>query len=140
MASAAADAFFSCGENKSRRPTERPAAQQVDVQMVHGLAAIRPVVYHHAIALGEHLGAGNLRRNPQQVTEQWTVAFCSFGQRDDVFARRNEHMHRRRRMNVRKGVSKLILEHSGRGNASFNDLAKQATHSDTSVQDVVSLR
>jgi predicted Zn-dependent protease len=43
-------------------------------------------------------------------------------------------------MKVREGVALLVLVDGGGGYASVNDLAKEATHSDTSVQDGVSLR
>src|ERR1039458_5141806 len=40
-------------------------------------------------------------------------------------------------MNVRKGVALVVLVDGGGGNASINDLAKEATHSGNSVQERV---
>ena len=108
--------------------------------MIHGLAAVRAGVDHHAIALGEAFVAGNLGRGPQQMAEQRAIPLIAFGQRGDMFARRDQHMHRRLRIDVGKGVALLVLVDGGGGNASFNDLAEKATHGDTSVQELVSLR
>jgi len=119
----------------SGRPTVRSASEQVQMEMIHGLAAILAGIHHHAVALDEAAVPGDLRGCPQQVTEQRTIIQIGIGQRVDVFARHYEHMHRRLRMKVRKGVAKLVLENRGRGNASFNDLAENTIHGGTSVQE-----
>ena len=92
--------------------------------MVNGLAAIRARIQHYAVAFGEPLCAGDLSRDPQQVTKQGTVALIGIGHGDNMLARRNQHVHRRLRIDVGKGVAQLVLENGGRGNASFNDLAE----------------
>ena len=128
-------ALFVFAGNLSRGPGERASAEQVDVEMIHGLAAVLAGVDHHAVALGQALLAGDLGGGPQQVAEQRAVALIGIGQRGDVFARRHQHMHRRLRVNVREGVAELVLVDRRGGDASVNDLAKEATHSETSVQD-----
>jgi hypothetical protein len=110
----------------------------VDVEMIHGLAAVLAGVDHHAVAPKEAFVTGDLRRGPQQVAEQRAIPFNAVGQRLNVFTRRYQHMHRRLRVNVREGVTLLVLVDGGGGDASVNDFAKEATHSDTSVQDGVS--
>src|ERR1700721_2294798 len=45
-----------------------------------------------------------------------------------MYARHNENMHRRLRVNVRKGIALLILVHSRARNASIHNLAKEAAH------------
>jgi hypothetical protein len=107
------------------------------VEMVHGLAAVFAGVDHHAVSFAEALVAGDLGCGPQQVAEQGLVALAALGQRDDVLARGHENMHRRLRMKVGEGVAQLVFVDSGGGNASVNDLAKEATHSETIVQDGV---
>jgi len=122
-------------ENLSRRPGERAAAEQVDVEMIHGLAAVLAGVDYHAVAVGEAFVAGDPRRGPQQVAEQRAVPFGAVGQRRNVFARRDQHMHRRLRVKIREGVALLVLVDGGGGYASVNDLAKEATHGAFSVQE-----
>jgi hypothetical protein len=127
------------GRSLSRRPAARAAAQQVYVEMIHGLAAVRAGVDDHPIALGEALGAGNLGDGPEQVAEESAVTLFALGQRDDVLAGSDQHMYRRLRMKVREGVALIVLVDGGRGYASVNDLAKEATHGETSVQERDSL-
>jgi hypothetical protein len=40
-------------------------------------------------------------------------------------------------MNVRKGVAEIVLVDGGGGNASFDDLAEEATHNASSLQEQV---
>ena len=128
---------FLAGESEdlSRRPSARAAAQQVNVEMIDGLATIRTGVDDHPIAPGEAFGAGDLGGGPQQVSEQSAVTLLALSQRGDVLAGRNQHMHGRLRMKVREGVALLVLVNGGGGNAPVNDLAKEATHGETSVQE-----
>src|ERR1035438_5572702 len=91
----------------SRRPSERTAAEQMDVEVIDGLAAVFARVDHHTIALGQPLGAGYLCRSPQQVTKQRAVVLIGFGYRGDVPARRHQHMDGSLRMYVRKGVAEV---------------------------------
>ena len=103
--------------------------------MIHGLAAILAGIDHHAVAVGEAFVAGDPRRGPQQVAEQRAVPFGAVSQRRDVLARRDQHMHRRLRVKVREGIALLVLVDGGGGDASINDLAKEATHGAFSVQE-----
>ena len=94
------------------------------MEMIHALAAVLAGIDHHAVAPGEAFVTGDLRRGPQQVAEQRAVLFGAISQRRNVFARRDQHMHRRLRVKVREGVALLVLVDGGGGNASVNDLAK----------------
>ncbi len=106
--------------------------------MIDGLAAVCAVVDDHAITLGEAFGTGNFGHGTQQMAKQRLVAFIAIGQRRDVFPRGQQHMHGRLRVDVGKGVAQLVLVNGGGGDASFNDLAEEATHGETSVQELVS--
>ena len=129
-------ALFARTENLTWRPGERAAAEQVDVEMIHALAAVFSGVEHQAVALGgETLVAGNLRGGPQQVAEQRAITRIGIVQRADVFAGRHEHMHGRLRVKVREGVAQLVFVDRGGGYASVNDFAKEATHNASSVQE-----
>ena len=103
--------------------------------MIHGLAPVFAGVDDHAIAFGEPLGARDVGRGPEQMAEQRAIVFLALGERNDVFARGQQNMHRSLRMNVRKGIALLVLIDGGGGDTSVNDLAKEATHSAFSVQE-----
>ncbi len=92
--------------------------------MIHSLPAVLAGVYHDAVALGQAFELGNFFRRAKQMTEQRAIARIALGQRSDVPARHNEHMHRRFRMDVRKGVAELVLVHSSRRDGPLDDLAK----------------
>ena len=110
------------------------------MEMIDGLSAVGAGVDHQAIALGQTLVAGNLGGGPQQVAEQLAIRLIRFVHRGNVFARCHQHMDRRLGVEVGEGVARLVLVDRRGGNASVNDLTKDATHNDTSVQDGVSLR
>jgi len=93
-------------KNLTRRPGERAAAKQVDVEMIHALAAVFSGIEYQAIALGgEALVTGNLRGGPKQMAEQRAITRIGIIQRADVFAWRHQHMHGRLRVKVREGVT-----------------------------------
>jgi hypothetical protein len=127
--------LFLCAGSLSWWPVHGASAEQVEVEMIHGLAAILAGIDHHAVAVGEAFVAGDPRRGPQQVAEQRAVPFGAVSQRRNMFARRDQHVHRRMRVNVREGVALLVLVDGGGGDASINDLAKEATHGAFSVQE-----
>lgn len=54
----------------TRRPGQLLASDDVQVQVVNGLAALGPVVYDHAVALAEALLAGDLAGSPAERGKQ----------------------------------------------------------------------
>ena len=105
------------------------------MEMLHGLAAVGAGVYRNAVALGQAFEPGDFACRPEQVAEQGAIFGAGFSQRGNVFARHHQHMHRRLRVQVRKSVAELVLVNRRRGNDAFSDLAKEATHSESSVQE-----
>ena len=103
--------------------------------MFDGLAAVLAGVDHDAIALMEVPGAGDFSRDPEQVSEQGAMGPFTLGERGDVFARGHQHMNRSLRTEVGKPVAEFVLIDGGGGDASFNDLAEEATHNANSVQE-----
>ena len=101
--------------------------------MVDGLAAVFAGVNHGAVALGQSFLAGDHCHDPEQMAEQRGVLDRCFGERADVLARDNQHMHGGVGMNVGEGDTLLVLEDAGGGDASVDDLAEQAGHIETSV-------
>ena len=64
------------------------------------------------------------------------MILARFRKRSDVFARHNQHMHRRLGINVGERVALLILINGSGRNAPFEDLAEDAIHSAFSVQEL----
>lgn len=105
------------------------------MQMIHRLPAVVAGVDDHAVALAEALVASDLRCSPEKVAEQGGVMCASFGEGDDVLARRDEDVHRRLRIDVGEGIALLVFIDRGGRNTSLDDFAEKATHDGTSVQD-----
>ena len=59
--------------------------------------------------------------------------FACFGQRNEVFAGRDQEMYGGLGVNIGKGVTAVVLIFGIRRNASLNDLAEKAGHDRTSV-------
>src|ERR1039458_7446812 len=118
-------------------PGHGTAAEQVQVEVVNGLAAVRAGVYDNAVALGKLFDSCNLCRCRQQLTEHQCVTNLGVAERVDVLARHDEHMRWRLGMQVGEGVAELILVNRLGRDGSFNDFAEGATHSGTSVQERV---
>jgi hypothetical protein len=103
------------------------------MEMIHSLSAIFPGIHNNAISIVKAFAPGNLRSRPQQMTEQGTPFLIDIIHGPDVFARNNQHVNRRLGVKIGKSVAKLILVNGSGGNASLNDLAEEAAHSETSV-------
>jgi hypothetical protein len=101
--------------------------------MVYGLATVFAGVDYGAVAAAESFLAGNFCHYPEQVAEQWNVFGCCFGERDDMPARDDEHMHGGMRVNVGEGDALLIFVDTRGGDASVEDLAEEAAHGSSSV-------
>jgi hypothetical protein len=108
----------------SRGPGEGAAAEQVDVEMVDGLAAVMAGVENDAVAAGEFLFAGNLGGGPEQVAEQRGMVRTGISEGCEMFARNDEHVDGRLRVDVGEGVTQRVLI-DGRGrDASIDDFAE----------------
>ena len=101
--------------------------------MLNGLAAVFASIDDGAVALGQSFLAGDLGDYPEQMSEQRSVLDRCFGERADVLARDNQHMHGGVGMNVGEGDTLLVLEDADGGDASVDDFAEQAGHIETSV-------
>jgi len=64
---------------------------------------------------------------------QRLVGFSGNSHGIDMLAGHDEHVDRGLRVNVGKGVALLVLVDGRGGNASVDDLAKQAIHGESSV-------
>jgi len=108
------------------------------MQMIYRLSAIIARIDDDAVAFGQPLFPGEIRRNPQQMPQQRGMLLACLGQRNKMLARRNQQVHWRLGMNIREGITPVVLVLRRRRNASINDLAKKAAHNRNSLQESVS--
>lgn len=104
------------------------AAEQVQMEMVYGLAAVLADIDDHAIAGIKFFLAGDFGRSPQEMAEQSAVFGGRLGEGGDVLARNDEQMHRSLGVDVGEGEALLVLVDAGRGDASIGDFAEKAAH------------
>lgn len=114
-------------------PCQGAAAEQVDVDVVHGLATIGSGIDDGAVSVSESFGARNLCRGPLKVAQQFLLFFLSMSDGRDMFSRNDEDVHGRLRLYVCKGVAMIILVDGFGGNASIDNLAEYATHDEEST-------
>jgi len=98
-----------CSKNLSWRPGHGASAQQVDVQMFDGLAAIRAGVDHQTVAIGQMLFFGDLTGCQQQMAQQCCILLTTAVKRSHMLTRNHQNVHRSLRINVCKGVAVFVL-------------------------------
>jgi hypothetical protein len=103
-----------------------PAAEQVQVQMMHGLAAFISGVHDDAISALQLLIAGNLRRRSHQVTKQRSIICHRLRLRCDVLLRNDQDVRGSLRIDIRKADRQFVFVHSVCWNRASDDFAKQA--------------
>lgn len=110
--------------------------------MADRLSAIWPDVHHYSIALREVLLPRQLAGDAMQMTDQGllVLALAHLSQRSNVLLRNHQHMHRRRRVDVRKGQRLLVFIELLCGNLAVGDLAEDAirTHALSMTRDTAS--
>ena len=92
-------------------PGHGAAAEQVDVEVVYGLAPVGSGVNDGAVAVGQAFSFGDLLGHGVEVAEQVSVGFLGFSERVDVFAGYYEDVGGRLGMNVAEGVGPIIFEY-----------------------------
>jgi len=105
------------------------------VQVIDRLSAIVARIDDDSVAFGQPLFARKIRRDPQQMPQQRGMLLACLGQRNKMLPRCNQQVHRRLRMNIREGITPVVLVLRHRRNASINDLAEEAAHNRNSVQE-----
>ena len=104
------------------------------MEMVHGLAAVGAGVEDYTVSVGEAFGLGDLGCGPEEMAQELFVVGVGFGEGDDVLARGDEDVDWGLRMDVGEGVALVVLVDGGGGNGAVDDLAEEAGHGVTSVQ------
>lgn len=107
-----------------------PSSQQMQVQMIDGLPAIRPGVHHDTKSLGEILLRRQFCSGCHELAEENCVVGTGLRERGDVFARDDEQVHGRLRMNVGERYAGFIFIELLRGDFAANDFAEYAVHGD----------
>jgi len=107
-----------------------PAAQQVNVEMVDSLAAVRAGVDDQAVAVGEVLGAGDFHGCGEEMAEHGGVLRRGMGVGGEVLLGDEQDMDRRLRIDVREGEDVVILIEALGGDGTGCDFAEEAIHKD----------
>ena len=106
-----------------------PPTQQVDMQVVNGLAAIRPVVDHQPVAIRQPQLPRYLACCGEQLAEHGRIFRRGMRVRGKVLLGNKQHMHRRLRVDIRKGQHIIILIEVLGGDGAGGDFAEEAVHS-----------
>ena len=93
----------------ARRPVHLAPAEDVQMQVIHGLAAFRTSVYDHAETSGQRLFRRYLSSDAHQVAEQRFVLFHGVRLRLDVLLRHDEQVHWSNRLDVAEGDALLVF-------------------------------
>lgn len=106
-------------------PPQALAAQDVQVQVKHGLAAIAVGVDHHPVAIFcDTLLAGNFLRREQHFAQQALILWRGLIQRADDFVGHNQNVGGRGGRNIAEGRHVLILIHNLRRNFAPGNFCK----------------
>jgi len=105
------------------------------MKMLDRLAAVFTGVDHYTIALFKALLLGDLRCRPEKMAQQRTIAMQAIGHGAKVVPGNNQHMHRSLRVDIGEGVALIVFIDGGGWDAPIDDLAEEATHGASSVQE-----
>ena len=100
------------------------SAEQMEVEVVDGLAAVFAGIDYDAVAAVQISAAGDLRSDGQQMAEERSMFGCGLRLRGDVLFGNNEQMSWGLRVNVGKTDTEVVLIGSVRWDFTFYDLAK----------------
>ena len=103
-----------------------PAPQQMQMKMIHCLAAIVPSVHHDPVTPIQPFFAGNPRRRTHQMAHQRSVFCHCLCRGTDVLFGNNKNMGRSLGIDVRKPNAKFVFINTVGRNYAFYNLAKQA--------------
>lgn len=113
------------------RPVHRPAAEQMEMQVEHRLAAVPARVHNQPVAaLGDALLLGDLVADEQQMSEQARVGFIQLSHGGHMPARDHQRVDRSLGIDVVKGDALVVFVDDFGGNRLRGDLAEQAVAHD----------
>ncbi len=91
------------------------SAQDVDVEMIHGLAAVFAGVDDRAKALGQAFFRGDLTGEGEHMAQQRCVLLSGVGERLQMDTRNDQKMHGRLRRDIAKRDDLIVLVESRYG-------------------------
>ena len=103
-----------------------PAPQQMQMQMIHCLAAIVTSIHHNPVTLIQPFFTRNFRRSTHQVAHQRSIYCHCLCRGTDVLFGNDKNMGRSLRIDVRKPNAKFVFIDPVGRNGAFYNLAKQA--------------
>ena len=101
-----------------------PAAQQMQMQMIHSLAAVFACIDDDAIAAVQLTAARNLGCGSQQMTKQWSMFSRGLRLRGNVLFRNDKQMGRSLGIDIRKTNAEFVFVNTTRRDLSLNDFAE----------------
>ena len=102
-----------------------PAAEKVQMQMVHRLPAIVARIHDDPVTIVQLLFARNLRRRGHQVADQRCIVSERLRRGADVLLRYNQKVRGRLGIDVGKADAAFVFIHAVRWYGAGDDLAKQ---------------
>jgi hypothetical protein len=106
------------------------------VQVIDRLPAILSRINDDAVSAAQTLLPRNVSSHLEQMAKQVSMVNVRFAQRHNVLSRNDQQVYRSFGVDIAEYVTEFVLVDSARWNASFNDFAEDATHSETSVHAV----
>src|SRR5581483_4372074 len=111
----------------SRRPVQRASADQVQVDVEHGLARVAVGVEEDAESAGGDAAVlRDRRRAPHQLADDRVVVRRQVVERGDVLLRNDEHMRRTLRIDVVEREHAVVFVDDRRGDLASGDFAEEA--------------
>ena len=108
------------------RPTHRPAAKKVHMQVLDGLATVCACIYHQPVTLFQALRTSDLAGCRKYTAEQTGIGRQRLGMRGDMSFGDDENMHWGLRMEVGKGQRVRRFMQAMGGQHPGDDLAEDA--------------
>jgi len=102
------------------------ATEEVQVEVVDGLAAIVAGVDDQAVAVGEGVGAGEIGGDGGEMAEEGSVVRGGVGERGEVLLGDDEDVSGGLRVDVGEGEGEVVLVEAGGGDGAGDDLAEEA--------------
>ncbi len=110
------------------------ATKQMQMQMVHRLAAIVPGIHDDPVPILQPLFAGDLGRGRHQMTHQCSIFHQRLRSGTNMLLRNNKQVGGRLRINVGEANAEFVFVHTVSRNGSGDDLAEQAVRRRRSAQ------
>jgi hypothetical protein len=111
-------------------PGHVAAAEQMDVQVIDGLAAVGAGVDDETIATGQVLVLRNLHGGGEEMAEQGGVLRCGVCVRCEMLLGDQQDVRGRLRVKVWKGEHLVVLVEACDGESTGGDVAEEAVHKD----------